>query len=220
MELARESIGAALSGFKNLLPDSWQSVLPDFLKKDGNGGNGGSGGNSTAPINYKLDTGKGEYDLGKHGGTMTSSIMKGESGGNYGIYNGSNGGKGGTLNNANTSVDQIISAQNNKQMHAFGAYQIIGDTMKAAKAKLGLKGDEKMTAALQDKIYQEYLIKQKRPAIFNYITGKASNLNTAVLAGAMEWASIGVPHDMDVKDKKGNVIRRLKKGQSYYALVS
>ena len=52
-------------------------------------------------------------------------------------------------------------------MNAFGAYQIIGDTMKDAKVKLGLKGDEKMTAALQDKIYQEYLIKRKRPAIFN-----------------------------------------------------
>ena len=105
-----------------------------------------------------------------------------------------------------------MAAQDNKKMHAFGAYQIIGSTMKAAKSSLGLKGDEKMTAALQDKIYQEYLIKKKGPAIYNYIIGKDNNINTAILAGAKEWAAIGVPHDMTLKSGK-----QLKKGQSYYS---
>ena len=164
------------------------------------------------PIDYKVNTASGGASLGAHGGTMTGSIKHAESGGNYNVFNTPGTYKKGQLNASNTTLDQIIGAQNNKQVHAFGAYQIIGSTMKAAKSQLGLKGNEKMTPELQDKIYREYLVKKKRPMIYNYITAKdGTNLNSAILAMAMEWASVGVPHDM-----KGHK-RWVKKGESYYA---
>src|SRR5690606_3190925 len=41
-----------------------------------------------------------------------------------------------------------------------GAYQVVGTTLKAAKDGLGLKGDERMSPAMQDRIGQWILAKQ------------------------------------------------------------
>ena len=68
-------------------------------------------------------------------------------------------------------------------MNAFGAYQIIGSTMKGAKKSLGLTGNEKMTQQLQDRIYQDYLVKEKRKDMYKYLTG-GNNLNAAITAAA------------------------------------
>lgn len=164
-------------------------------------------------VGAAIDTTNGQAALGKHGGTMTGSLFAGESGGNYGIYNkhvGDGKYKSGQVDNNNTSLNTVTKMQDSGQMNAFGAYQIIGKTMKGAKKHLGLTGNEKMTQGLQDKIYQEYLIKEKRKDMYKYLTG-GSNLNAAITAAAMEWASIGVPQDM-----KGHT-RNVKKGESYYA---
>ncbi len=198
-------LGSAKDAISGLIGSLAGKIKNFFTGSNSSTGNGGV-------IDYKVDTKAGNYSLGKHGGTITGSIKAGESGGNYNVYN-----KPGTYKKAqtdasNTTLNQVIKAQDNKQVHAFGAYQIIGTTMKGAKTKLGLTGNEKMTPELQDKIFKEYLIKDKRPAIYRYITGSGkTNLNTAILAMAQEWASVGVPHDM-----KGHN-RQVKKGESYYA---
>ena len=150
--------------------------------------------NGIDTVSGAIDTAGGQANLGKHGGTMTGSIFAGESGGNYGIYNVKQNGKyvAKKVDQNNTSLNTIMNMQDNKQMNAFGAYQIIGDTMKEAKTALGLTGNEKMTQQLQDRIYQDHLVKVKRKDMYNYLTG-GNDLNAAITAAAKEWASIGVP---------------------------
>jgi hypothetical protein len=180
--------------------------------KNGAAGLFNTQGPNSSDIN--VDTGKGEYTLGKLGGTMTSAIMAGESHGNYGAANvrQANGKyKPISMNNTNYSIGQITSMQKNKQINAFGAYQMLSSTIEAGANKLGISKDTKMTAAVQDKIYQDYIIKDKRKAIYEYITGKSDNLGRAIIAGAQEWAAIGVPSDFRRADGKW-----VKKGQSYY----
>lgn len=168
--------------------------------------------NGIDAVSGAIDTAAGQANLGKHGGTMTGSIFAGESGGNYGVYNVKQNGKyvAKKVDQNNTSLNTIMNMQDNKQMNAFGAYQIIGSTMKGAKKALGLTGNEKMTQQLQDRIYQDYLVKEKRKDMYKYLTG-GNNLNAAITAAAMEWASIGVPVAM-----KGHH-RMIQPGESYYA---
>lgn len=169
--------------------------------------------NGIDAVSGAIDTASGQAGLGSHGGTMTGSIFAGESGGNYGIYNKHIGGgkyKAAKVDNNNTSLNTVMNMQDSGQMNAFGAYQIIGKTMKGAKKHLGLTGNEKMTQQLQDRIYQDYLVKEKRKDMYKYLTG-GNNLNAAITAAAMEWASIGVPVAM-----KGDK-RMVQPGESYYA---
>lgn len=78
---------------------------------------------------------------------------------------------------------------------------------------------------MQDKIFDEYLIKVKRPKIIAYLEGSGS-VEDAMYSAAQEWASIGLEKgkpisDKVMKDKKGKVISRIKRyakgGESYYA---
>lgn len=199
--------GSVLSTISNIA----KSILPKGVYDTASNLISTSGDNTSS---IKIDTGKGEYDLGKHGGTMTASIMAGESGGNYGAANvrQSNGTyKSTSMDNRNYSVGQVTSMQHNKQINAFGAYQMLSSTIEAGTQKLGISKDTKMTKDVQDKIYQDYIIKDKRKAIYDYITGKSSNLSKAVISASMEWAAIGVPTDME-----GYKGVKLKKGDSYY----
>lgn len=78
---------------------------------------------------------------------------------------------------------------------------------------------------MQDKIFDEYLIKVKRPKIIAYLEG-GGTVEDAMYSAAQEWASIGVEKgkrisDKVEKDKKGKVISRTviyaEGGESYYA---
>lgn len=173
------------------------------------------GSDTAAPTDSKsqLDTSSGEYGLGKNGGNLVGLLDKGESGGSYGVYNYIQGGKvkTGKTDNNNMTVGQLKGLQSSKKINAFGRYQMIGGTFKEGVAALGIKDNEKVTAKMQDRIFRDHLFAKKRPDLKNYVIGKNNDLNAAVLAGAQEWASVGVPYDM-----KGNS-RQVKKGQSYYA---
>lgn len=46
---------------------------------------------------------------------------------------------------------------------AVGLYQLTPDTTRHAVDALGLKGDEKFTPEIQDRIFSEYLLSRKRP---------------------------------------------------------
>lgn len=106
-----------------------------------------------------------------------------------------------------------------------GRYQLIPKTLNSAIEKLGLNIDEKLDEEMQDKIFDEYLIKIKRPKIISYLENDGA-VEEAMYSAAQEWASIGVEQgkrisDKTVKDKKGNVISVIKRyaqgGESYYA---
>ncbi|WP_284566866.1 peptidoglycan-binding domain-containing protein [Xanthomonas graminis] len=66
--------------------------------------------------------------------------------------------------------------------------------MKDAVDLLGIERSKAMTPDVQDKIFSDYLMSQKRPAIREYITGQTgATLHDAQKALSQEWASIANP---------------------------
>lgn len=105
------------------------------------------------------------------------------------------------------------------RIFAWGKYQMIPSTTRAAMKSMGLSGKELMTPELQERMFAEYLVKEKAgrgekdkdSPLYRYIVGEHNNLTAAVNASAKEWASIGV---------SGNVIhgnRIISHGKSYYS---
>jgi uncharacterized protein (TIGR02594 family) len=139
--------------------------------------------------------------------TLADAFSVHESKGNYNIFNQGAGHKykQGQTDFSKMTVNQVIERQNLGQkdpnkLFAIGKYQIIPETLKDAKSKLKLSGDEKFTPEMQDKIFADYLTKEKRPQIEKFIkSGKG--IDAAAKASAQEWASIGA-------DEKG--------GRSWY----
>ncbi|MFK7051049.1 hypothetical protein V3Q77_14305, partial [Flavobacterium davisii] len=125
----------------------------------------------------------------------------------------------------NTKIEDIVKKQEDRDLFAVGRYQLIPVTLNAAIESLGLDVNSNLDAETQDQIFDEYLIKVKRPDIYNYLENNG-DISDAMYASAKEWASIGVEKgkrisDKVVKDKKGKVIKRIKRyssgGESYYA---
>lgn len=122
-----------------------------------------------------------------------SLISKGE--GDYNSVNrGARGGyKAGTENLAGMTVAEVMAAQKSGKFNAAGRYQLIGSTLSDAVKSMGLKGDEKFDKATQDKIFEQYLVGNKRKAIGDFINGKSNNIGAAIKAASMEWASVADP---------------------------
>lgn len=88
------------------------------------------------------------------------------------------------------------------RVFAVGKYQIIPSTMDAAVARLGITRDTPFTPELQDRIFTDYLLREKQPAVRDYIMGvQGATREQAQLGLAREWASFGDP---------------FKEGRSYY----
>ncbi|QDH71339.1 peptidoglycan-binding protein [Marilutibacter alkalisoli] len=97
---------------------------------------------------------------------------------------------------------QHLPRRDPDRLFAVGKYQIIPGTMDAAVARLGLDRDEAFTPELQDRIFTDYLLRQKQPGVRDYIEGKPGvTLEQAQHGLAREWASFGDPY---------------KEGRSYY----
>lgn len=117
-------------------------------------------------------------------------------------------------------------------MFATGRYQLIPDTLSAAVKNLDLDTSLKYDEVVQDKIFEEYLIKVKRKAFINFLEGNGS-VEDAIYAWAMEFASAGVRKGKNIspvkkRDEDGKVVTENGKvvwlartasseGQSYYA---
>lgn len=80
------------------------------------------------------------------------------------------------------------------RLFALGKYQIVPDTRNGAQTSLGLTDDTVFSNEVQDKMFTEYLItdKKSRGAIINYLTGKSDDIDAAARAIAQEWASVGI----------------------------
>ena len=147
-----------------------------------------------------ISRGKPGQKLTKYDPNMSLSdvISIHESKGNYNIYNQGKGlnYKQGTTDFSKMSIDEVLRRQNldmkdPNKLFATGKYQIIPETLKEAKKALKLSGEELYTPEMQDKIFSEYLTKEKRPEIESFVkSGKG--LDKAAVASAQEWASIGV----------------------------
>ena len=82
-----------------------------------------------------------------------------------------------------------------QRVFAVGKYQIIPSTMDEALSKLRVSRDVPFSPELQDRIFTDVLLRDKRPEIHAYITGAAgATLEQAQYALAKEWASFGDPY--------------------------
>lgn len=76
-------------------------------------------------------------------------------------------------------------------MFAVGRFQMIPGTLREAAEKLRLNAHALFDEEMQDRIFEEYLIKIKRPEIIAYLEGDGS-VEDAIYAWAQEFASAGV----------------------------
>ncbi|MCC4594707.1 peptidoglycan-binding protein [Xanthomonas campestris pv. phormiicola] len=141
---------------------------------------------------------------------LADLIQRGESGRtgydayNRGTYLGDDGrervrGSDGPIDFSAMTVGQVMDAQalprgDEQRLFAVGRYQVIPGTMKDAVDLLGIESSKAMTPDVQDQIFSDYLMSQKRPAIREYITGQTgATLHDAQKALSQEWASIADP---------------------------
>jgi hypothetical protein len=100
------------------------------------------------------------------------------------------------------------------RLFAVGRYQIIPPTMKDLIKQMNIDPNATyLDAATQDALFTNGLVGQRRKKVDNYVKGKSDDRDGAILELAKEFASVGVPYDMEVGNKK------LKKGDSYYSGV-
>ncbi len=152
-------------------------------------------------------------------------IARHESADNYNICNCTKGGLRVVrdLQVVEMSIRQIQQKQANREIFAVGRYQLIPTTLESAVLSLGLDRSALLDAEMQDRIFECYLIKVKRPEICRYFAG-AGTVEEAMYAAAKEWASIGVERGRRISDKRvqsGGVVSYIKRyaegGESYYA---
>ncbi|TLI77725.1 hypothetical protein FEK41_22945 [Escherichia sp. E4694] len=89
------------------------------------------------------------------------------------------------------TISQVMSAQFRFDMFATGRFQIIPSTLRSAVEELNLDVNSLYDESMQDKIFEEYLIKIKRKPIIEYLEGNGS-VEDAIYAWAQEFASGGV----------------------------
>ena len=94
------------------------------------------------------------------------------------------------------TLDEIIKSSEERdgndkdRVFAAGRYQIITPTLKASMKKMGLKGDEKFTPELQDRIFKETLVPQ---SVNDYLSGKTTDKEKAQIDLAKVWRSFADP---------------------------
>lgn len=102
---------------------------------------------------------------------------------------------------------QHLPRRDPDRVFAVGKYQIIPSTMDAAVARLGLERETPFTPELQDRIFTDYLLREKQPAVRDYIMGvPGATLENAQRGLAREWASFGDP-DKDGRSYYGGANR-------------
>ncbi|MGN6738806.1 peptidoglycan-binding protein [Dyella sp.] len=93
------------------------------------------------------------------------------------------------------TLGEVQALQHRGELFAVGLYQVIPGTMDAAVASLDLDPKQRFTPELQDRIFSQYLMTDKRPEVRDYVTGKpGASLHAAEVAMSLEWASFGDPN--------------------------
>ena len=135
-------------------------------------------------------------------------ITRGE--GNYESYNtGTRGVAGGRVGHSyvnrpagtvtGRTINQILATEGQSgydasRMFATGKYQTTIPTLRAAKAAMGLTGNELYTPAMQERVFREFLLEKAGGGrLADFVLRGRGTVDGAQLAAAQEWASIGVP---------------------------
>lgn len=131
---------------------------------------------------------------------LSNLIGSGEGG--YGSYNRGRAGDAGgrQIDFSEMSVGEIMRRQNlprsnGESLFAVGKFQIIPNTMRETVQRMGIDRNARFTPELQERMFADYLVDEKRPSIKAYITGAggAQALGRAQLALAQEFASVADP---------------------------
>lgn len=101
---------------------------------------------------------------------------------------------------------QILPPGNPDRVFAVGKYQFIPRTLHEGVKKLRVVPSEKFTAELQEKLFNEYLLRRACRQIFAYISSApGATLHDAQKAASKEWASVEDP------DTPGHVFAQYEK---------
>jgi hypothetical protein len=101
-------------------------------------------------------------------------------------------GKGETRDLNKMTVDEVLASQKAGNFHAAGRYQMIKGTLQEGKKSIGLSGKELFDKGTQDRLFNEYLLKNKRKALENYFS-RGTDEHAAQVAMAKEFASVAHP---------------------------
>ena len=132
---------------------------------------------------------------------LTDIISKGESGHNYSAANAKSS-KGmklvtGDYDLTSMTIAEVQELQRKGKVFAVGRYQVVPDTLAAAVKSLGVDTTKKFDPATQDYIFSGYLLQSKRPAVYDYITGKVADIEDSIVAAgvalAKEWRALANP---------------------------
>lgn len=102
-------------------------------------------------------------------------------------------------------IYEIMEAQSKKDMFATGRFQIIPETLKGAVSALEIDISDFYDEIMQDKIFEEYIIKVKRPSFISYLEGNG-DVEDAIYDWAKEFASAGVRKGKAISPKKEPVL--------------
>ncbi len=144
-----------------------------------------------------------EGTTSQYGATPLSNLI-GSGEGGYNSYNRGVAGdsvNGRTLALTDMTVGEIMRRQDlprsdPDRLFAVGKFQIIPGTMEETVRALGVDRNARYTPELQERMFADYLVDEKRPAVHGYITGRtggAEGLGRAQLALAQEFASVADP---------------------------
>lgn len=207
-----KTLSATNSTLRNAANTGWgmaQAGMGEFS----NGYNSATGGGYSSDV--------GQSSGGVASGTFNHAIAGHESGSKgYNAHNnGTAGVSKGNYNLTGMTLGQIKALQagtpaSGRKLFAVGKYQMIPDTLKAAQKDLNLSDGTLFTPQLQDYMMTNYLLKKKQgPAIHDFVTGKSNNIQSAQMALAREFASIGSPYT----GRDPVTGKAVRKDVSYYA---
>jgi hypothetical protein len=106
----------------------------------------------------------------------------------------------------NKTINQIIatdslSGTNPNRFFATGKYQTIINTLRSAIDSMGLTGDEKYDASMQERVFRDYLLDKAGGGVLSkFVTKGEGTINDAQYAASKEWASIAAPAGMPIKN--------------------
>lgn len=135
---------------------------------------------------------------------LSTLIASGE-----GNYNSFNRGRAGDANGAQIdfstlTVGEVMRRQrlhetnpgNPDELFAVGKYQMVPATMRETVTRLGIDENARFTPQLQERMFADYLVDEKRPQVRAFVTGDGSpeSLRAAQLALSQEFASVADPN--------------------------
>lgn len=198
-----------VASVKNYVKEKFDGVKNTVTKPFKDFEKGWSGSNKDSKLPKSTAEKAGEL---ARSATKSLGDLIGRHEGGYNSFNRGRAGdsKGQSMDFSNMTIGEVMRRQalgrgDPNRLFAVGKYQVIPETLKDAVSQLGISSGEKLTPELQDKIFNEYLLKSKRREVANYISGKSDNLEAAALALSKEWASVAAPGTgRSYYDKIGN----------------